>query len=388
MLAERRKSSVMRIFRQTIGLTVAALLVAAPVSAGAGTAQFRSAEDALQQGIGAYTGGYYEMAIPALEVAAAKNLFLARYYLARIYADNQSAHTDHAKAYFLYQQLANDYADVDPDDDRRAPFVAKALTALAGYVRRGLPELGLKPNAKRAGEYLHHAAIFFNDEDAQFELAKLQLHGDGVPSDVANGKHWLAILSQSGHAGAQAFLADLYWRGKFMDKDQVRALALISVAVKNAPTSERVWIADISQNIYCGASQGVRKQVGGMVAQWDSRYGRPPAADQGAGLDLLSVRPERACANGESVPLDFGISPDRMPIIADNPTHEPATREAATPAVGFVHSDVGSVRGVPSVVRSDRAADAGSESDGGTLLRPDPNAVRNIGASDTAARNR
>ena len=220
------------------------------------------------------------------------------------------------------------------------------------------------------------------------ELAKLQLHGDGVPSDVANGKHWLAILSQSGHAGAQAFLADLYWRGKFMDKDQVRALALISVAVKNAPTSERVWIEDIYQNIYCGASQGVRKQVGGMVAQWDSRYGRPPAADQGAGLDLLSVRPERACANGESVPLDFGISPDRMPIIADNPTHEPATREAATPAVGFVHSDVGSVRGVPSVVRSDRAADAGSESDGGTLLRPDPNAVRNIGASDTAARNR
>ena len=108
MLAERRKSSVMRIFRQTIGLTVAALLVAAPVSAGAGTAQFRSAEDALQQGIGAYTGGYYEMAIPALEVAAAKNLFLARYYLARIYADNQSAHTDHAKAYFLYQQLANE----------------------------------------------------------------------------------------------------------------------------------------------------------------------------------------------------------------------------------------------------------------------------------------
>ena len=285
MLAERRKSSVMRIFRQTIGLTVAALLVAAPVSAGAGTAQFRSAEDALQQGIGAYTGGYYEMAIPALEVAAAKNLFLARYYLARIYADNQSAHTDHAKAYFLYQQLANDYADVDPDDDRRAPFVAKALTALAGYVRRGLPELGLKPNAKRAGEYLHHAAIFFNDEDAQFELAKLQLHGDGVPSDVANGKHWLAILSQSGHAGAQAFLADLYWRGKFMDKDQVRALALISVAVKNAPTSERVWIEDIYQNIYCGASQGVRKQVGGMVAQWDSRYGRPPAADQGADDD-------------------------------------------------------------------------------------------------------
>ncbi|MFV0368271.1 MAG: tetratricopeptide repeat protein [Hyphomicrobiaceae bacterium] len=378
----------MRIFRQTIGLTVAALLAAAPVSAGAATTQFRSPEDALKQGIGAYAGGYYEMAIPALEVAAAKNLFLARFYLARIYADNQSAHTDHAKAYFLYQQLANDYADVDPDDDRRAPFVAKALTALAGYVRRGLPELGLKPNAKRAGEYLHHAAIFFNDEDAQFELAKLQLHGEGVPSDVASGKHWLSILSQNGHAGAQAFLADLYWRGKFMGQDQVRALALISVAVKNAPGTERVWIEDIYQNIYCGASQGVRKQVGGMVAQWDSRYGRPPATEVNSGLDLLSARPERACANGETVPLNFGISTDKMPIIADNPGHEPSTHEAAAPAVGFVHSDVVGGRGVSGLVRGNRGDDAGSGNDHDAALSPDFNALRNVDTTYPVARDR
>ncbi len=322
----------MRISRQAIGLAVS-LLMAAPASAGAGTAQFRSPEDALQQGVGAYTGGYYEMAIPALEVAAAQNQFLARYYLARIYSDNQSAHTDHAKAYFLYQQIANDYADVDPDDDRRAPFVAKSLTALAGYVRRGLPELGLKPNAERAAEYLHHAAIFFNDEDAQFELAKLELHGDGVPSDVARGKHWLSILSQKGHAGAQAFLADLYWRGLFMKKDQVRALALISVAVKNSPGSERVWIEDIYQNIYCGASQGVRKEVGGMVAEWDSRYGRRPKAEQSSLFDSLSMRPARTCSNGETVPLDFGISTDKMtPLMVEETSKpEPATRQATSP---------------------------------------------------------
>ncbi len=352
----------MRISRQAIGLAIT-LLMTAPAAAGAGTAQFRSPEDALQQGIGAYSGGYYEMAIPALEVAAAQNQFLARYYLARIYADNQSAHTDHAKAYFLYQQIANDYADVDPDDDHRAPFVAKSLTALAGYVRRGLPELGLKPNPERAAEYLHHAAIFFNDEDAQFELAKLQLHGDGVPSDVARGKHWLSILSQKGHAGAQAFLADLYWRGLFMKKDQVRALALISVAVKNAPGSERVWIEDTYQNIYCGASQGVRKEVGGMVAEWDSRYGRRPKAEQSSLFDSLSMRPARTCSNGEVVPLDFGISTDKMaPLMAgDTSKPEPATRQVTSPAMGFVRG--GAIGGPAGRDDNDETGSIGTERD-------------------------
>ena len=309
-----------------------ALWASVSASAGAATPEFRSPEEAQTQGIGAYSGGYYEMAIPALEVAAAKNLFYAQYYLARIYADNQSAHTDHAKAYLLFQKIANDYADVDPDDDNRAPYVAKSLTALAGYVRRGLAEVGLEPNPERAADYLHHAAIFFNDEDAQFELAKLELKGEGVPSDVARGKHWLAILSQKGHAGAQAFLADLYWRGMFMDRDPVRALALISVAVKNAPGGERVWIEDIYQNIYCGAPAGVRKQVGGMVAEWDSRYGRRPDREDRTGLGFLDARATRTCANGETVPLDFTAGKDRD----DRPVADAAGARPAEPAPGFV----------------------------------------------------
>ncbi|MGE0854509.1 MAG: tetratricopeptide repeat protein [Hyphomicrobiaceae bacterium] len=314
------------------------LSAAVPASAGAAAPEFRSPADALSQGIGAYQGGYYEMAIPALEAAAAANLFDAQYYLARIYSDNQGAQTDHAKAYLLYQKIANDYADVDPDDDRRAPFVAKALTALAGYVRRGLPEISLSPDPERAAEYLHHAALFFNDEDAQFELAKLQLRGEGVPSDVARGKHWLATLSQKGHAGAQAFLADLYWRGMFMPRDQVRALALISVAVKNAPLGERVWIEDTYQNIYCGAPEGVRKQVGGMVAEWDSRYGRRLSSEERFGF-FLDGRATRTCSNGEVVPLDQQGGATSTP--AGSAVMPPATNggPSSLPADGMIQGE-------------------------------------------------
>ncbi|MEI9901345.1 MAG: tetratricopeptide repeat protein [Hyphomicrobium sp.] len=229
------------------------MLVVGAVGAWAGAAKYRSAQDALDQGVGAFNGGYYEIAIPALEYAADAHLFLAPYYLARIYSDNNGSHTDHAKAYELYLKIAEEHTDVDPEDDQRAPYVAKSMTRIAGYVLNGLPEVNLKPNPKIAVEYLREAAQFFRDEDAQFELAKLYLRGDGIESDVPYAKHWLSVLSQKGHSGAQAFLADILWRGKYMKADPVRALALISVAVANSPPYERVWIDDIYQNIYCGA---------------------------------------------------------------------------------------------------------------------------------------
>jgi TPR repeat protein len=286
-------------------LCLSSLCVSA-ASAGETPDKYRSAQDALEQGIGAYNGGYYEIAEPALRYAADAHLFLAPYYLARIYSDNNGSRTDHGKAYELYLKIADEHTDVDPDDTQRAPYVAKAMTRIAGYLMTGLPEVGVKPNSRIAAEYLREAAQFFRDEDAQFELAKLYLHGEGIEADVPYAKHWLSVLSQKGHAPAQAFLADLLWRGKYMKADPVRALALISVAVANAPPYERVWIEDIYQNIYCGAAQGIRKQATGLVADWRTRYGRKPDLRDRTGLGILNTQAVRTCGNGEAVPFDFG----------------------------------------------------------------------------------
>lgn len=284
---------------------MAAALVAAAVSqpASAGVVlTYSSTRDALKQGISAYNGGYFEVAVPALEYAAAQNEFMALYYLARIYADNSSSLTDHGKAYILYRRIADEYADADPDDDPRAPYVGRALTALARYVQSGLPEIGLPPDAALAAEYLYNASASFNDEDAQFELAKLQLKGEVDGDGVRNGQHWISVLSERGHAGAQAFLADLMWRGKFVAEDRPKALALIAVAATNATPSDRLWIDDIYQNIYCGAGEGIRKQATGIVAGWGNRYGRKPATSNPVASDTeLAAAPVRTCENGEPV---------------------------------------------------------------------------------------
>ncbi len=324
-----------------------ASLVAITTMPASASPRFTSPEDALRQGISAYNAGYNEIAIPALEYAADANLFLGSYFLAKLYSDSNSAHTDHGKAYLLYQKIAREHADVDPIIDARAPFVAKALTALAKYMRIGLPEIHLAENPRQAAEYFNHAATIFNDEDAQFELSKMQLSGQGVAVDIARGRHWLSVLSQEGHAGAQAFLADLYWRGKFTPKDQVRALTLISVAVKNARPGDRIWIEDIYQNIYCGASQGVREQATGMVADWDDRYGRKPALPGRSSLGAFEASVNRTCADGRPVPMSAGevsLSPRSTFQVAgprDNDGRTPSGASAKEEPPAFMRGNTG-----------------------------------------------
>ncbi len=263
---------------------------------------FASPEAAYDHGIGALQSGHPELAIKALEYAADHDIFLAQFYLARVFADNALASTDHGRAFALYQTIADEHADVDPDDDQRAPFVAKSLTALASYVKSGIPAIGLQPNARRAAEYVRHAATSLRDEDAQFELAKLLLKGDGIAANPQEALYWLSGLSKKGHTGAQAFLADLYWRGQHVGRDHTQALLLITLAVENAPASERVWIEDKFQNIFCGAGEGVRQQAQGAVAEWRTKYGRAND-DRGSrdGLGAIQPRTVRECSNGELV---------------------------------------------------------------------------------------
>ena len=136
MLAERRKWFAMRI---SSGILALALMVCAGAATASPPARDPSGQVELEQGLTAYKAGSYAAALPALKEAAANGndtaRFFAEFYMARIYADNAGALTDHPKAFMLFRKLADENADIDPDDDHRSPFVAKAFIALAGYVR-------------------------------------------------------------------------------------------------------------------------------------------------------------------------------------------------------------------------------------------------------------
>ena len=66
------------------------------------------------------------------------------------------------------------------------------------------------------------------------------------------------------------------------------------MAVENAPEHERIWIEDIYQNIFCGTSQGTRKQADGIVAVWRKMFARPAAPADRMGLGRVCSRSARA----------------------------------------------------------------------------------------------
>jgi hypothetical protein len=321
----------------------AAVLIGWAGSAGAQQASpHPSAQAAIERGLGAYQAGAREAAISALTEAASRGdpsvRFAAEFYLARIYAENIVAGADQTKAFVLFRKLADENLTVDPDTSKRAPFVAKALIALAGYVRAGLKDIDLAPNPSRAIDYLHHAAVFFGDRDAQFELARTHLSDDAPGDDAKRGLHYLASLTEEGHAPAQALLGELFWRGRHLKKDERRALALVTMAAENAPSHERIWIDDTYATIFCATTETAREEAGRLVSRWRRMFAQAAAGPDAAmrpGQGTRDLLPERQCASGERVAL--GSAPKAATAAAPTAV-EPATTglvRPAMPSTGF-----------------------------------------------------
>ncbi len=292
------------VMQKALGAAVAVTLAIGIMSVGAvAQVEFASKQKAFTQGYSAFKSGHYDIAVPALKFAAKRNVMRAKFYLAKIYSDNSGGFTDHARAYLMLRDIVSSYAHVDPKDFRIAPFISKALTSIARYERDGIAELKLRPSTQRALQFFDHAASHFNDKDAQFELAKHYLAGDGVEARVPYALNWLARLSKRGHAGAQAFLADLYWDGRHtVVRDRVRALALITVAVENVREEDRFWIEDLHQNIFCEASRKTRLRVHEVVGGWRRRFGRTrTVSNRETDLAELGGGTRRVCANGDIV---------------------------------------------------------------------------------------
>lgn len=301
---------------------VAVLLVACSVAGSAAPVRaatdvsYASAQVAYDQGVGALRAGKLEIAVSALEYAGNQSHVPALYTLGTIYANNDERLTDHAKAFNVFHRIVERYAYVDPMSDFRSVYVVRAAVRLADYYRSGVPALGLRPDPRAAVELLNHAAAYFGDLEAQFQLAKMHLTGEGVEGNERYGLHWLSRLAHKSHAGAQAFLAELMWRGKFVHKDANQALVWGTLAVEGASDQDRMWIEDVYQTIYCGAAPGVRERAGQLVADWRRRApastsAETPAAGPLAGSVLAEAAPARrpggaaavrTCANGERVP--------------------------------------------------------------------------------------
>ena len=289
---------------------VAALLA---LPAGAAVPAERSVSSAYNTARLALIDRDYARALPDLKFAADHGVFIAQYYVARLYAMNGQPFTNHAKAFQLFERLVATYRGVDPYLDNRAPFVAKAELLLAFYYRSGIPAAGVPADTLTAKAHLEHAALRLGDIDARYELGMVDLQN---PETIARGLDALDDLAQNKHhAAAAAQIAQFYSQGRYAQKMPDQALAYASLAMKLASDADRFWISDIYQTIYCqtGPADRVKANVFGSELEHnvlnpaegdtDPPQIGPVAPPRVRGvLDLTDAGALRECSNGDVVP--------------------------------------------------------------------------------------
>lgn len=307
---------------------VAALMMMSPVAVGADSPPpYASATDAYREGVSTIKAGKVSAALPALEYAAKHGVLGAELKLARIYsAGRDDVAEDDAKAFTYYRAIADQYADINPTSPV-APYVGEAFVALGQYHLDGIAAMPLAANAAYAADLFRHAASYFGNADAQYDLALLYLKGEGVEKDVGLAVNWLAMAAKKQHVAAQATLGEILWRGTEVRQREARGLALITLAHENAKASgkEAKWVADLYAEAFAKSDAATRKEAvallpelgGTAIAATTSVAAKPansivlPAMGSGA----KPVAPPAAGAqSADAIPLNKTGTPPAAPI--------------------------------------------------------------------------
>ena len=260
------------------GAAVAALCLCAPLASGQAwaldsseaplsaaeaaplvIAPFASPREALRKGIKGYQSGDVKLSLEALTYAAAKGQPLAAWKLGQMYAAGDGVPHDDGKAYEYFSKIVEAYDDENPDR-REISVVANAFVAVGVYSLTGIANAGLAPDAERALEVFQYAATNFSDADAQYNLARMYLDGNGVDKDARQGARWLSLAAEKGHRPAQALLGHLLFNGQAgLPKQRARGLMWLNLARDGADEKKDKWILDLQKEVAALASDPDRQ---------------------------------------------------------------------------------------------------------------------------------
>ena len=228
-----------------LGAVAATILVAANAWAFDGNTldEDFSPQDALRLGAKSYLAGDMQKALSALEFAAQKGNPVAQWKLAKMYASGEGVPKDHQRAFELYLDIANNYADEDPRF-RHARVVSSAFVSVGHYLITGIDGSEVTPSPKLARRLYNHASKQFADPDAQFHLAKMMAFGIGGSEEPYQAARWAKMSARKGHVGGQALYGHLMFAQDGSDRNRIRGLMWLTIAENRAP--QDAWIADLA----------------------------------------------------------------------------------------------------------------------------------------------
>ncbi|MGO9547813.1 MAG: tetratricopeptide repeat protein [Rhodomicrobium sp.] len=182
--------------------------------------------------------------LPELVAAAQNGDIPAQVERARRVALGQGVNKNEGQAALYFQSVINQLGEIGARD-KRAPYAATAYRYLAQFHRRGVPGAHITPNSSYAFGLLHHAASYFGDPIAQYELARLLINGEGVTKNPRVGAQWLLRATRKGYVPAQALLGQMLWRGNGVERVPSQGLGLLAIARRNASPDDKAWVGKL-----------------------------------------------------------------------------------------------------------------------------------------------
>ncbi len=257
-----------------VGFVTGGILAGAVMSAGPAhaldpslpLAPDASPVDAFRMGAELYSAGDRASAFNAFEFAASKGHAIAQWKLGKMYAEGDGVQEDDYKAFQMFSAIADQHADDNPYTPS-ARVVADAFVNLANYYKTGIATAGIKPDVGRAVDLFTHAATYFGDADAQYNLARIYLDGEGgVETDPIRAVRWLSLAARKGHVAAQATLGEVLVYGTGVRAQPEKGYMWIVVARENATPENRDWVLSVEHRVGANLTDE-QKAIGSSLAK-------------------------------------------------------------------------------------------------------------------------
>jgi len=222
--------------------------------------------------IQAYHAGQKEEALSALEFAARKGFARAQWELARRYANGDGVKRDALKAFKYFQILADQHAEDNPFVST-ARIIADSFVELSGYYLSGIPEAGVVQDVSEAFNLLYHAATYFGDPEAQYQLGIMYLEGKGREPNLVTAAKWLNLAAKKNHVDAQGQLGRLLYVKRAGPEDKLKGLMFLEVARRRAEPASQAWIIQTHDEIFASLGGEERELAVAAADRWIAKNG-------------------------------------------------------------------------------------------------------------------
>ncbi|MEO0497823.1 MAG: tetratricopeptide repeat protein [Pseudomonadota bacterium] len=262
------------IFGLIAGAGLAIVLAFAPAHAFDVRSSFApdaASEDIFKFGFNAFKNGRQKEGVEALKYAAEKGHPGSQWKLGRMYSQGDGVPRNPAEAFRLFAAVADQHADARPGSPT-ASYVASSFVALGHFYEMGSEEASITVNRRQARRLYEHAAFYFDDANAQYQLARFHLDSEKVTRGTRRQAiRSLALAARKGHPKAAARLGSMLIEGEHIRRDVVQGLKFLTVALRHAGTADRATIQSAQEHAFSMASEEQRRQA---VALAQSEFGQ------------------------------------------------------------------------------------------------------------------